>query len=209
MKQAIKLGQPLLEEGGLGIGLDMVVEQNVRRGGGEKDGGAAPPKPSDIVGKGRALHPRFAADADPMPTKGCGRGPGRRRLVRRLADCRDAAAVRAPVVAHFLEQAPAAEELLADWRTGGVDAAARGAEMRAGGARLLAQLRRINLQLDASDGAWPALALVQRRHGSSRLVAVSMRLSRSAIKASRFSPGAIGSRNSSTMVPGFLMKPVQ
>src|SRR3569833_2858937 len=96
-----------------------------------------------------------------------------------------------------------------DRRTRSVDAATRGAEMRAGRTRLLAQLRGIDLQFDAADGAGSALALRERRHGSSRLVAASMRLSSSAMKASRFRPGAIGSRNSSTMVPGFLIKPVQ
>ena len=44
---------------------------------------------------------------------------------------------------------------------------------------------------------------------NSRLVAVFDALSSSAMKAARFRPGGIGSRNSRMMVPGLLKKPVQ
>src|SRR5204862_428092 len=77
----------------------------------------------------------------------------------RSAGGRERRQVGPPVVAHLRKQPPAAKKFAA-WRWPvWVDDAARRGEMRAGHARLLAQLRAIDLQFDAADGTGTAYRL--------------------------------------------------
>src|SRR6185312_9971659 len=55
----------------------------------------------------------------------------------------------------------------------------------------------------------PLEARIWRPSARSFMVPVSMRSSSAAMNSARFSPAGIGGRNSTTILPGFLMKPVQ
>jgi hypothetical protein len=122
-------------------GLDMFVDQGIRRGHVQVDRHAARHQIGDIGGEARTADRGLAAGDVQMHAMSR-RLIGRRKLVIRPLQDQHAAAVGPPIIAQFREKQPAAKKLSADFGPGGIDAAAAAGMMRAKDAGVLLKLRR-------------------------------------------------------------------